>query len=275
MNLNSTVGAGRFANIVKNMFVLPPYQKSVIVGILLSDGYLGSAKSHENPNLRFKQSLKNSNYVLFVFFILSHYCNKVPFFIKGNRYGKEFFSVCLQTRGLPCFAELRSIFYINGVKTIPEDIYNILTPVALAHMIMGDGSAKSHGLIICTDSYKLTDIVRLMNVLLIKYDIKSNIRYHSTTQPRIYIRQQSMPILRKLITPYMEKSMLYKIEGGVKSNSEINKKIIVTNLESGEIIKFSNYSEAAKYLNVSHTTISNYLKSRKLLLNKYKIEFNN
>lgn len=260
------------------MFVLPPYQKSVIVGILLSDGYLGSAKPHENPNLRFKQSLKNSSYVIFVFFILSHYCNKVPFFIKGNRYGKEFYSVCLQTRGLPCFAELRSIFYINGVKTIPENIYDLLTPVALAHMIMGDGSAKSHGLIICTDSYKLTDIVRLMNVLLIKYDIKSNIRYHSNTQPRIYIRQQSMPIVRKLVTPYMDKSMLYKIEGVAKLKNpteEKIKKIIVTNLESGEIIKFSTNKEAALYFKVSHTTISNYLKSNKLFLDKYTIEFKN
>jgi hypothetical protein len=41
-------------------------------------------------------------------------------------------------------------FYLNGVKIIPENIYDLLTPEALAHLIMGDGSAKSHGLILLT-----------------------------------------------------------------------------------------------------------------------------
>jgi hypothetical protein len=36
--------------------------------------------------------------------------------------------------------ELHSLFYPNGIKIIPKDIYNMLTPVALAHLIMGDGT---------------------------------------------------------------------------------------------------------------------------------------
>lgn len=59
-NLSSTAGTGRLTNIVKNMIALPPYQKSVVVGILLSDGNLSSAKPHENPHLTFKQGLMNS-----------------------------------------------------------------------------------------------------------------------------------------------------------------------------------------------------------------------
>ena len=74
----STVGAGRNTKVEKNMIALPPYQKSVVIGILLSDGHLASTKPHENPHLAFKQSLKNSSYVLLVFSILSHYCNLYP-----------------------------------------------------------------------------------------------------------------------------------------------------------------------------------------------------
>lgn len=70
---------------------------------------------------------------------------------------------------MPCLTELRSVFYLNGVKILPFDIYNMLTPVALAHMIMGDGSSQRHGLTICTDSLTLKDIVRLINVLIIRY----------------------------------------------------------------------------------------------------------
>jgi hypothetical protein len=116
-----------------------------------------------------------------------------------------------RTRGLPCLNELRSLFYIDRVKIVPEDIYNLLTPVALAHLIMGDGSAKEYGLILCTDSYKLTDVVRLMNVLIIRYNLNCRLRFHTPTQPIIYISQHSMPVLRELVKPYMAESMLYKI----------------------------------------------------------------
>lgn len=39
-----------------------------------------------------------------------------------------------------------SIFHINGLKVVPANIYELLTPVALAHLIMGDGSARDYGL---------------------------------------------------------------------------------------------------------------------------------
>lgn len=88
----------------------------------------------------------------------------------------------------------------------------MLTPVALAHVIMGDGYATRHGLILCTDSYTLQDIVRLINVLIIRYRLECLIRYHTSTQPRIYIREGSMPLLRTIVKPHMCSSMLYKIK---------------------------------------------------------------
>ena len=49
------------------MIILPPYQKSVIVGLLLSDGWLSLSKSNtiknDNARLGFKQSLDKFEYV--------------------------------------------------------------------------------------------------------------------------------------------------------------------------------------------------------------------
>jgi hypothetical protein len=112
---------------------------------------------------------------------------------------------------MPCLTELYYLFYPNGVKVIPEDIYNILTPIALAHMIMGDGSVKSHGLIICTDSYSIEDTIRLINVLIIKYRLECTLRVPRKNQYRIYIRQSSMPLLQDIVSPHFHFSMLYKI----------------------------------------------------------------
>lgn len=115
------------------------------------------------------------------------------------------------TRALPCFTELHSLFYHKGVKIIPNNIYDLLTPVALAHLVKGDGVAKEYGLIICTDSYTISDIIRLMNVLIIKYRLDCRLRYHTPTQPRIYIRERSMPTLRGIVKPFIVESMSYKL----------------------------------------------------------------
>lgn len=104
------------------------------------------------------------------------------------------------------------MFYSKGVKIIPKNIYDLLTPVALAHLIMGDGKKSRHGLILCTDSYIIQDIVKLINVLNIRYRLVCTLRYHTPTQPRIYISERSMPLLRTVVRPHMCSSMLYKIK---------------------------------------------------------------
>lgn len=60
----------------------------------------------------------------------------------------------------------------KGTKIVPNNIYDLLTPVSLAHWIMGDGNARPHGLILCTDSYSIEDVIKLMNVLIIKYRVE-------------------------------------------------------------------------------------------------------
>lgn len=87
----------------------------------------------------------------------------------------------------------------------------MLTPVALAHMIMGDGvNDHGDGLILCTDSYTLEDVVRLINVLIIRYNLECSLR-RASNKYRIYIKKRSMPLLRSIVSPYMHNTMLYKI----------------------------------------------------------------
>jgi len=57
---------------------------------------------------------------------------------------------------------------------------------------------------------------------------------------------------------------------------EINKKkgfiVEVTNIESGEIVKYESIRQTATELNTSHVTIKNYIKNGKLFSGKYKIK---
>ena len=92
----------------------------------------------------FKQSADRASYVLFVFNLLSHYCSSSPQLTSGIRSGKRYHGLQFFTRTMPCITELYFLFYPKGVKSIPQNIYALLTPIALAHLIMGDGVAKKN-----------------------------------------------------------------------------------------------------------------------------------
>jgi len=107
---------------------------------------------------------------------------------------------------------LFNMWYIDGVKVVPFDIFNLLSPIALAHWIMGDGCLLSGGgMYLCTDSFTVSDVVKLMNVLLVRYDIPSTLHY-SNGLPRIYIKKADMYRVRAVVGPYIIPSMLYKIK---------------------------------------------------------------
>jgi hypothetical protein len=99
---------------------------------------------------------------------------------------------------MPCITELHSLFYSKSqtggfVKIVPHNIYELLTPSALAHLIMGDGTFKSKGISICTDSYTIQDTVRLMNVLILRYELKCTLQKASNGLGyRIYISRHSV-----------------------------------------------------------------------------------
>lgn len=215
-NLYSTVGEKQISIQERGMVKLPYLQLGVLVGLLLSDGSFGISKRSVNYYFTITQSLVKSSYLWFVFSLLSHYCSSCPYLDIGSRNGTKTFALVFYTRSYPFITELRNKFYHeraanNGFKSIPLDIYELLSPPALAHLIMGDGSRKEYGLEICTDCYSLSDVVRLSNVLIIRYQLNCTIRLKRENQYRIYITSKSLTKLRTIVYPYMHLSMMYKL----------------------------------------------------------------
>ena len=93
---------------------------------------------------------------------LSHYCSNTPYVVKSIRKGNISYGIEFSTRTLPCFNELHTLFYKNNKKVVPENIYDILNTIALAHWIMGDGAILNKGLVLCTDSFTLQEIIKLL-----------------------------------------------------------------------------------------------------------------
>jgi len=75
---------------------------------------------------------------------------------------------------------------------------------------MGDGSKRKNGLILCTDNFTLKEIIILMNIFKIKFNIDSTIQKEKFYF-RIYINKNNIDKIKPNIKPYFVKSMLYKI----------------------------------------------------------------
>ena len=186
---------------------------SVLVGLLLSDAGLSKQKNSKNARLGFKQSMIHFPFLWSTFTILSHYCGTLPYPDNAKIKNKKYYGIRMDSRAYTCLTLLYDQFYQNKVKIVPLDIYNLLTPLALAYWIMGDGLGNAwKGLYLCTDSFSNYDIVRLMNVLLIRYNIISRLVTVSG-KSRIYISSTESTKISNLVLDYIHPSMQYKILG--------------------------------------------------------------
>jgi hypothetical protein len=170
---------------------------------------LGNKSS--NARLEFTQSLSKFEYFWKVFTIFAPFCRKYPSREDRIRTYTLLSALRFQTRSLPIFTKIHLLFYTNKTKFVPSDIYFLFTPIALAHWIMGDGGKTSSGLLLCTDSFTLKDVLRLMFVLQNRYNLNCSIITNNKNSYRIYIKKDSMPLIIKIVLPHMHSSMFYKL----------------------------------------------------------------
>jgi hypothetical protein len=87
---------------------------------------------------------------------------------------------------------------------------------------MDDGGWTGYGVRISTNAFSYEEIVILSEILDRKFELKCSIQKLSkpknnnenliyTDKYSIYIKSTSVPLLRKLVLPYLHSSMLYKI----------------------------------------------------------------
>lgn len=110
-----------------------------------------------------------------MFKFLASFCSNYPYPVSGMRKGTATYGLSFYTRGLPCITELHRLFYVGNKKVVPHNIYELLTPVALAHLIAGDGASVNGGVVICTDSFTIQEVVSMANVLIIRYGLDCKI----------------------------------------------------------------------------------------------------
>jgi hypothetical protein len=125
-----------------------------------------------------------------------------------------------QTFTIPYFTKLFSLWYTNGIKCLPTQIGLMLTPLAIAHWVIGDGGFDSSGrgigrVVLYTNNFTLAEVKLLQEILFSKYGIKSGLKKGQHTDPdrgyAIRISSTSVEAFRSICLPHMYPSMLYKL----------------------------------------------------------------
>lgn len=221
--LSWTLNWPKYTKIIRGMIFIPHVLFSIMIGLLISDAHIRiDLRAGQNPRLSFKQSIINFPVLWNVAMLFRHYLNALPYIDTTKIKGKFYFGVKFETRCYPVFHLLYDLFMFNGIKKISPELFHHFNAIVLAYWIMCDGLSAQYGLILCTDSYSIKDVVTLMNILMLKFNLKCNIHYNKGL-PRIYIAAESMDNLRPIVKPYMLPFSLYKL---YKGKRPVNKHLI-------------------------------------------------
>lgn len=179
-----------------------------LYGALLSDRH---AEKHGNgTRVSFHHSTKQNSFLYWKQRFLAErgYCTNIPH--KPTKIiGKDgliYYSIKFHTFSFRSFGWLHEAFYENNVKKVPRNVADFQSPLAQAVWIMMDGNYNGYGIRLYCNRFSKRDKNFLREILLLKYGIV-------TTQSSsiIYIPKRSFTELKRIVEPYFEKSMLYKL----------------------------------------------------------------
>ena len=226
---------GRFKSSTKVVIPMPLDRKlyEALTGELLGDGHLRFTKKNKdgkprlNVNALFEITLKSKEHVFYLWEnTYKSICTRTP----PNPWpsaksGKATSQYHFGSRSLASLTELHHKWYVwsdetqKFIKIVPSDIYDSLTPISLAHWIMGDGywDKSSKTVFICTDNFTYNEVINLIKVLENKFSLKSTVSRRTKRNKKLCWRirisgiYENIDLLRTLVKPHMIPSMFYKL----------------------------------------------------------------
>jgi len=172
-NLSSIINYPRYTSIIRHMVKIPFYLESTIVGIIISDAHCFINKSGY-ISLAFNQSIKYFEFFRIIFLKLSHYCQGYPKLDYTKINNKNFWGIIIITRVYSCLTKFYKLFYINKIKVVPLDLYNLLSYEALANWFMCDGTKHGKDFTLQTQSFTIKENIYNINILKHKFNYLLN-----------------------------------------------------------------------------------------------------
>lgn len=197
----------------KILLKLTKRQRSILIGTILGDGHLETQNMGRTYRLKIEHTIKQNFYVDWMYeqfndWVLTSPKSKLK--VVNNVSLENYY---FQTVSVGQFRFYAKQFYVNGRKTIPQNISHWLTPLALSVWFMDDGSLKSKfhkALIFNTHSFKRKELEILRKALKDKYGIDSLIRYQKDGL-QLMVVGENAELLVILIRLYILPGFNYKL----------------------------------------------------------------
>ena len=169
-----------------------------IQACLLGDGTL--SKSGKYYRLRIAQKLSHKEYVTWKYSNLQRLCVSGPGVDTTNQ------SFRFGTVGHPQISGLRKLWY-RPIKQVPHNFQ--LNNKALAVWFMDDGT-KIHRTVNFSVHNFSTSSIALLQKLLLQKKIMTTVQSDGKGK-RLYVKQSSFALFKRLVKPYIVKCMTYKL----------------------------------------------------------------
>jgi hypothetical protein len=204
-----------------NTNLLPTNLHSILIGLMLGDGYL--YKTSLTSNSRFEMSFGKDRelFAEWIAKLFNDYSNTgvKPSLIKGRSIFSFQFNYRFKTKTLPVFNYYHNIFYEANnelwkfKKIVPHNILDLMNSTVLAYLIMTDGNFdKSRNRVrIYTNSYSKADVERLAESINTNLHIYVGVLHDRKDQWILTIGAKQFTLLRELVNPHFDPSMLYRI----------------------------------------------------------------
>jgi hypothetical protein len=112
------------------------YVEQAMTGMLLGDGVLVKKYKGGGTYFKFAQGkihLDYLNHVFSLFKKLGVVLMSTPSQGQSNVKGSVHTWYQFSTQSLSCWNDLQALWYVNGVKVVPKNIFDLLTPISLAY----------------------------------------------------------------------------------------------------------------------------------------------
>ena len=205
--------------ILRKSNYLPSFLSQALIGLILGDAHLSKSTS----NTRFEMSFKGIYlpFASYIYALFIYYIGSKPNILntKSNISDKLYGSIRLKSLTLPIFNYYHNLFYQwdislgKWIKFVPSNIKDLMTPVVLAFLIMGDGNYdKSRNRVrIYTNSFTYSDCLLLANAIEQKCGIKTSVMHDRNNQYILTIGAKELDKLRSLVSEHMHPTMNYRI----------------------------------------------------------------
>ena len=201
---------------IKGYNRIGPHNKdiiSIIFGSLLGKG--SAERKKDGTRITFYQEAVHVKYLLLLHNQLqtAGYCNPtVPKIgTKLGKKGKVYRTIKFSTLTYTSFDWIYDLWYVNGIKVVPQSISDYLTPLALAIWVM-DSGVKSSGGLNFISCFSYSDCLLIVQVLQKNFGLKARIL--STGKPsqyNVYIPKESMIDLKNKVSAFIIPKMKYKL----------------------------------------------------------------